>query len=36
MDYGSLIWIALQRARTCRAAIHVIDRLVQVPSSFRV
>eukprot|EP00740_Mantoniella_antarctica_P004831 CAMPEP_0181358498 /NCGR_PEP_ID=MMETSP1106-20121128/5548_1 /TAXON_ID=81844 /ORGANISM="Mantoniella antarctica, Strain SL-175" /LENGTH=678 /DNA_ID=CAMNT_0023471475 /DNA_START=382 /DNA_END=2418 /DNA_ORIENTATION=+ len=29
MDYGSLIWIALQRARTCRAAIHVIDRLVQ-------
>ena len=29
MDYGSLIWIALQRSRTCRIAIAVIDDLVQ-------
>ena len=29
MDYGSLIWIALQRAETCAEAIDVIDSLVQ-------
>lgn len=29
MDYGSLIWIALQRSRTCRGAIALIDSLVQ-------
>ena len=29
MDYGSLIWIALQRAETCAEAIDVIDALVQ-------
>lgn len=29
MDYGSLIWIALQRSRTCRQAIATIDALVQ-------
>ena len=28
MDYGNLIWIALQRCRTCREAIALIDRLV--------
>jgi len=30
MDYGSLIWIALQRTATCRAAVALIDSLVQV------
>ena len=29
MDYGSLIWIALQRCETCREAIELIDALVQ-------
>ena len=29
MDYGSLIWIALQRCKTCACAIELIDALVQ-------
>ena len=29
MDYGSLIWIALQRCETCACAITLIDALVQ-------
>jgi dipeptidase len=29
MDYGSLIWVTLQRARTAREAIEVMDHLVQ-------
>ena len=29
MDYGSLIWIALQRCETCVCAIELIDALVQ-------
>lgn len=29
MDYGSLIYVALQRSRTAREAIHVIDDLMQ-------
>ena len=29
MDYGSLIYVTLQRARTAREAIRVIDQLVQ-------
>ena len=29
MDYGSLIWIALQRCKTCSCAIDLIDALVQ-------
>ncbi len=29
MDYGSLIWVALQRAKTAREAIRVMDELVQ-------
>jgi dipeptidase len=29
VDYGSLIWITLQRAKTARQAIHIMDALVQ-------
>lgn len=29
MDYGSLIWVTLQRARNAREAIQVMDHLVQ-------
>jgi dipeptidase len=29
IDYGSLMWIALQRSKTAREAIHVIDELLQ-------
>lgn len=29
IDYGSLIWITLQRAKNAREAIHTIDRLMQ-------
>jgi len=29
IDYGSLMWIALQRSKTAREAIHVIDDLLQ-------
>ena len=29
MDYGSLIWITLQRCKTCTCAIELIDALVQ-------
>jgi hypothetical protein len=29
MDYGSLVWVTLQRARTAREAISVMDELVQ-------
>lgn len=29
MDYGSLIWVALQRAKTAREAIRVMDALCQ-------
>eukprot|EP00604_Paraphysomonas_vestita_P001968 CAMPEP_0174821440 /NCGR_PEP_ID=MMETSP1107-20130205/8101_1 /TAXON_ID=36770 /ORGANISM="Paraphysomonas vestita, Strain GFlagA" /LENGTH=519 /DNA_ID=CAMNT_0016038461 /DNA_START=151 /DNA_END=1710 /DNA_ORIENTATION=+ len=29
MDYGSLIWVTLQRARNAREAIQVMDNLVQ-------
>lgn len=28
MDYGSLIWVTLQRAKTARDAIHVLGDLV--------
>lgn len=29
MDYGSLIWVTLQRARNCDEAITIMDQLVQ-------
>lgn len=29
MDYGSLIWVTLQRAKTCEEAITIMDNLVQ-------
>jgi dipeptidase len=29
MDYGSLIWVTLQRAKTAREAIHMMDALCQ-------